>query len=83
MEDRKKYIVKIQKQDLYFIDLEVESSGDEEQAQTEALEYVESNNSLEWNMISSTIYCSGSEDEDIYKDDLDNYSCNNTDFEEI
>lgn len=81
MENRKKYIVRIQKQDLYFIDLEVESSGDEEQAQTEALEYVESNNNLEWNTISSTIYCAQSEDNYAYESDLSISDCGDIDSE--
>ena len=83
MENRNKYIVKIQKQDLYFIDLEVESSGDEEQAQAEALEYVESNNNLEWNTISSTIYCAKSEDDYTYENDFNISDCSDIDSEKL
>lgn len=57
MNETTKYIVRIEKQEISYIDLEVEIEGDEEQAQAYGLEYVENEPNLKWEIINSTIYC--------------------------
>lgn len=63
MSEKQKYIIRIEKQEISYVDLEVEIEGEEEEAQAHALEYIEKDNSIAWQLISSAVYCPNNKSE--------------------